>query len=533
MRWDSDAQSPLSWSFGSRDAIFRLILKSSLDAIITIDQFGLILDWNGRAEAMFGWSEEEVFGYHMAEKIIPPRYREAHEQGMERFLKTGEGPILGRRIEMQGLRRNGEEFPVELSVTSLQVGSRWLFTAFLRDITAIKQAEERLRHVQRVEALEQLAGGIAHDFNDLLTAINGYGTLAMEGLEPGSPRFAFLAEILKAGERATALTRQLLMFSRKRETDEKAWNLNDILDGMEPVIRRLAGERVQLRFRKDPGLGAIRVDRVQAEQIIMNLLLNARDAMPDGGVLTLETARRNGPFADTVLKSGKTGPHAVLTVGDTGAGMSPEVLSRIFEPFFTTKGPGTAAGLGLSVVLGLVEKNSGDLSVRSEPGKGTVFDICFPEAVGPGEAPAAPREKARPAAARGHEAILLVEDEDQVRRFAAQVLESRGYAVLQASDGNEALERLEKDTAAINLLISDLVMPDLGGVALAIQVRKKYPGIPVLFISGYSESEVVPLEMGEVGAAFLQKPFSPFELAEKVRETLDLARGKGAMAGNR
>jgi len=533
MRWDSDAQSPLSWSFGSRDAVFRLILKSSLDAIITIDQYGLILDWNGKAEAMFGWSEEEIFGYRMSEKIIPPRYREAHERGMERFLKTGEGPVLGRRIEMQGLRRNGEEFPVELSITSLQAGSRWLFTAFLRDITALKQAEERLRKVQRVEAMEQLAGGIAHDFNDLLTAINGYGTLAMEGLEPGSPRFAFLSEILKAGERAAALTRQLLMFSRKREGDERMWNLNDILAGMEPVIRRLAGERIQLRIRKDPGLGGNLVDRVQVEQILMNLLLNARDAMPDGGVLTLETARRNGPFGDTVLRSTKEGFHSVLTVGDTGAGMSPQVLSRIFEPFFTTKEPGTATGLGLSVVLGLVEKSSGDLSVRSEPGRGTVFEIYFREAAGPEATPAAPREKAGQGAARGHEAILLVEDEGQVRRFAAQVLESLGYTVLQAANGNEALERLEKDPAAVDLLISDLIMPDLGGIALANLARRKHPGLPVLFISGYSEGALVRHEMGEVGAAFLQKPFSLQDLAEKVRDMLNLAHGKEAMAGNR
>ncbi|HLP42110.1 MAG TPA: ATP-binding protein, partial [Fibrobacteria bacterium] len=432
-----------------------------------------------------------------------------------------------------GLRRNGEEFPVELSITSLQVGDRWLFTAFLRDITALKMAEERLRKVQRVEALEQLAGGIAHDFNDLLTAINGYGALAMEGLEPGSPRFAFLSEILKAGERAATLTRQLLMFSRKREVDERIWNLNDILTGMEPVIRVLTGEHIQLRLRKDPGLGGIRVDRVQVEQIIMNLLLNARDAMPNGGILTLETARRNGPFGDTVLKSMKEGPHTVLTVGDTGPGMPPEVLSRIFEPFFTTKEPGSAAGLGLSVVLGLVEKSSGDLSVRSEPGKGAVFEIYFLEVAGPDETPAAPPEKARQPTDRGHEVLLLVEDEDQVRRFAAKVLESLGYSVLQASNGKEALERLEKDPSAIDLLISDLIMPDLGGIALAGQARRKYPGLPVLFISGYSESAVVRLEMGGVGAAFLQKPFSPHELAEKVREVLNLARGEKAHSVNR
>lgn len=794
-----------------------LILNSTLDAVIIIDAAGIIHEWNGRAESLFGWISAEAVGQPMGDLIIPPRYREAHNRGLSHFLATGEGPILGRRMELTGLRRDGEEFPVELTVSAASIDGKWMFIGFLRDQTAekknqgrlqvqnaifrilsesptpesmdqtllaaicnqdpwlfgatwrpdggilrctavsersgqsfplfrartwdstfgrgeglpgkvwedlqpkwtadfrgknlarldaaeneglhaafalpvlvrqqvaiifeffsrgarepdadlisfsdslagqiglylerkaaedevqrkerrlsaildftpspmvlvdpdtrklvfankaahvtargamplgmsasefpednyltdadgrripreddpsmraargetltdleliwhvagssrallinsatlrgkdgspetiviafqdlthLKQVEEQLRQSQKMEAIGQLAGGIAHDFNNLLTAINGYSSMALEKLPSGDPLHGFMSEVLRSGERAAGLTRQLLAYSRKQVLETKLWDLNSIVSEMQAMLRRIIGEDIILSTRLAAGQVLAKVDRGQVEQILLNLSLNSRDAMPRGGKLILETrtAFLHDGNATLSAETGR-GPHVVLSVTDTGSGMPPEVKARIFEPFYTTKEVGKGTGLGLSSVYGIVKQSGGSITVRSEPGQGTTFHIYFPEATV--ESHRAEEIQLAPPDYRGTETILLVEDEEAVRRFAAHALEVKGYTVLRAANGREALGILARRQAPIALVVTDVVMPDVGGQVLADRLRELHPDLPILFISGYTDSSVIHKGLMDRPGGFLQKPFGPTDLARSVREALD------------
>jgi nitrogen-specific signal transduction histidine kinase/ActR/RegA family two-component response regulator len=394
-----------------------------------------------------------------------------------------------------------------------------------RDITEHKRVEERLRASQKMEAVGRLAGGVAHDFNNLLMVMRGYGELMLNQLDANDPLRRNAEEIQKAAERATALTQQLLAFSRKQVLQPKVLDLNTVVTEVEKMLRRLIGEDIELATTLDPALGPVKADPGQIEQIILNLAVNARDAMPQGGRLTLKTANVTLDQAYVRQHMGATlGPYVLLAVSDTGVGMDAETQSHIFEPFFTTKGAGKGTGLGLSTVYGIVKQSGGTIWVESAPGRGTTFEIYLPlveEAAASGELhPALPAPTPG-----GSETILVVEDEMSVRKLAAEFLGSNGYRVLEAQDGGEALQVCEEHRAPIHLLMTDVVMPGMSGRELAVRLVGARPEMKVIYVSGYTDDAIVQHGVREEGTVFLQKPFSLETLAHTVREVLD-SKGK-------
>ncbi len=384
-----------------------------------------------------------------------------------------------------------------------------------QDVTTERQLEEQLRQAQKMEAVGRLAGGIAHDFNNLLTAIGGYSELLLLRLGEEDPARHEVEEIRRAGERAAALTRQLLTFSRRQVLQPRVLNVNAAIADTERMLRRLIGEDVRLTTAPSSGALLVKVDPGQLEQVVVNLAVNARDAMPRGGRLTLSTGLLESAGADGLHPQAKAGRWVWLRAADTGCGMEPEVLARVFEPFFTTKDVGKGTGLGLSTVYGIVQQSGGWIEVESEPGQGAAFTVFLPEVAEP-ESVAPPRE-ARPHG--GVEVVLVVEDEAAVRALVCTTLRGQGYVVLEASNGGEALELVVRHEGRIDLLLTDVVMPDLRGPELRERLLLHRPGLPTVFMSGYSENAEVP-EVGE-GIGFVQKPFTPEGLARALREVLD------------
>src|SRR6058998_2682902 len=388
-----------------------------------------------------------------------------------------------------------------------------------RDVTEQRHLEEQFRQSQKMEAVGQLAGGIAHDFNNLLTAILGNTQLLLRDLPPGDSKRGDVEEIRKASERAASLTRQLLAYSRRQMLQPEILDLNVVVADMDRMLRRLIGEHIALVTVLAPDLGRVRADPNQIEQVLVNLAVNARDAMPDGGKLTIETANveLDEAFAQAHLGA-VTGSYAMLAVTDTGAGMDASVRAHLFEPFFTTKEVGKGTGLGLATVYGIVKQSDGYISVYSEPGHGSSFKIYLPRIATPARAAAGP-QKGRPA--RGNETVLVVEDEPAVLTLSRRALEAQGYVVLAASDATAALRVVERHGGTIHILVTDVVMPGLSGRALADKLAAQRPGIRVLYMSGYPGDAVVQHGSLPAGSAFLQKPFSPDSLARKVRDVLD------------
>jgi CheY-like chemotaxis protein len=381
--------------------------------------------------------------------------------------------------------------------------------------------EEQLRQSQKMEAIGSLAGGVAHDFNNLLTAINGYSELALMDKSNTHPDYEYLRDIRNSGERAAGLTRQLLAFSRKESVQARVQSLNTIVAEMQSMLRRLIEENVEIQTCLDPEAGPVNVDKGQVVQILMNLVVNARDAMPQGGRLLVDTRRvRLEKSARDLLLPAAPGAYVALSVKDTGTGMTPEIRAKIFEPFFTTKPVGKGTGLGLAVVYGVVKQLGGGIAVQSEPGEGSTFSIYFPEVregtLSASESPG----RGIPKSYRGGETILVVEDEDRVRKFIKQALTAQGYRVLESRNGVEALKLLHEFEQPL-----DLVVTDMGGRELAAQVSSRRPFLPVLYTSGYSKEPRDSQEPPPPAEHFLPKPFGPRDLARKVREVLDQAGG--------
>jgi PAS domain S-box-containing protein len=496
----------------SRD-LLAAIVQSSDDAIVGADLDGRIVSWNRGAERIYGFIADEIRGRSVSVLFLP---HSEELQSVKQAFQRGEN--LDRH-ETKGVREDGAVIDVSVTISRIQsdAGNFAGASMIARDITEHKRLQQEFCVSQKMDAIGRLAAGVAHDFNNLLTVIAGYSTLLLGDMSEDDPGYAGICEIHKAGERAAALTRQLLAFCRKQPLEPKTLNINSIVADMHRMLQPLIGEDIDLVTVLHPALGSTKADPGQIEQVIMNLALNARDAMPNGGKLTLETANVEFDTADAERHiSISPGVYVMLAMTDTGIGMTPEIQARIFEPFFTTKGQGEGTGLGLATVYGIVKQSGGTILVHSEPGHGTTFKIYLPAVQ---EAPVTRDSAAQPSPSGGTETVLVVEDEDAIRRLVCSVLKKAGYTVLEAKNGNEALRIAEGREGGIDLMISDIVMPCMGGAELASRLASSRPGMKVMFISGYTDNAIH--QHGVLpNAVFLEKPFLPKTLARKVREVL-------------
>ena len=503
------------------EARTRAILESALDCVVSIDHEGRIVEFNPAAVRTFGYERAEVLGRPMVDLIVPPELRESHRAGLSRYLETGQARVLGRRIEITGLRRDGEIFPVELTITRVDLPGPPLFTGYLRDLSETRLLERQFAEAQKLEAVGRLAGGIAHDFNNVMTIIAGYAALLRGRLEADGAAHDELDEIDVATERASSLTRQLLAFSRRDLLQPRVFPVNDVVLQAERMLDRLISEDVEITTRLEAEAGWVFADPGQLEQVILNLAINARDAIAAGGTIRIETGDVELDELDASQHLGaQPGPHVMLAVSDTGAGMDEETQSHLFEPFFTTKEPEKGTGLGLATVYAIVTQAGGSVRVNSELGRGTSVTVYLPRVAAPdGEPHTATAEQ--PQLQRGFETVLIVEDEDAVRGLLSHVLEAHGYRVLAASGGEEAIGLVREHADDLDLMVTDLVMRDVTGQKLADEVRTTRPGLPILFMSGYADSMPELDSSGGHRSAFVPKPFTAEALARAVRRILD------------
>jgi len=469
---------------------------------------------------MFGYSAEEMIGTPVVD-LYPGGLEEA--RSVKRRLDQ-EG--LLRNYESGFLAKDGRRVEVSASISVLRdaSGAAVGTLGLLKDIAERRQLEEQLRQSQKMDAIGRLAGGIAHDFNNLLTVIAGRAQMILSRLRPEEPIYRDATLVRTTADRAAALTQQLLAFSRKQVLQPQVLDLNAVMTAMEPMLSRLIGEDVELAVVPAADLGRVKADPGQIEQVIVNLVVNSRDAMPQGGRLTVETA--NVELDEAYARrhvSVPPGQYVMLAVSDTGAGMDEATRSRVFEPFFTTKEPGKGTGLGLATVYGIVKQSGGDIRLYSEVGAGTTFKIYLPrvaETVSPPDPAAAPTATVP----RGDETVLLVEDEPEVRDLAREILEGSGYTVLQACDAQDAVFMAERHAGPIHLLLTDVIMPRQSGRALVERLRPLRPEMQVLYMSGYTNEAIVRHGVLDPDTQFIQKPFSPAGLGHKVRAAIDGSR---------
>jgi PAS domain S-box-containing protein len=490
----------------------ELMLDSIKDyALFILDEEGRVASWQPGAEQVFGYTAAEI-----VEESAAPLYNMA-AQDFQTLLAEARG-IGHADWEGPCRRRDGERFVGATTIRPLENadGDPPGFVAVTRDVTEQRDLEVRLRQSQKLEAIGQLAGGIAHDFNNLLTAILGYADWLGQDLAGDETKQGHVAEIQKAAERAAALTRQLLAFGRRQMLDPTPVDVSRLVEDLMPMLRRLIGEQITMTCEAAPNLPAVMGDKSQVEQIIVNLAVNARDAMPAGGRLTI---RASEAWLDEAAAGGELvpGAHLLLEVSDVGVGMSAETQAHIFEPFFTTKEVGRGTGLGLSTVYGIVKQMGGAVRVTSEPGQGTTFRLFFPVTR---ERPAEPAAPAPAVTPRGHETLLLVEDEDAVRHFLTRALERAGYHVLGAGDPATAIVLASAADEEIDLIITDVVLPGGTGPELVKTLTAARPGLPALYISGYADAVLARQQVTPKASHFLQKPFSAAELLARIRHIL-------------
>lgn len=504
---------------------YRAVTQSAADAIVSLDSAGNIVGWNRGAEKIFGYSEAEAFG-QPATLLMPPRFRDGHLAGMLRVQAGGEPHLLGKIVEMEGVHKDGVEFPLEMSLSTWQVADgRNYYTGIIRDISERKRfeeekrkLEEQVRRTQRQESLGVLAGGIAHDFNNILMVVLGHAELALNETPPHSSVRENLTEIMGATRRAADLCREMLVYAGKATITVERVGLKELVQEMATLLETAIAKKASLTLELESGLPPIEADRSQIRQIVLNLILNASEAIGDrGGAITVSAgATRCGgeDLRKTDLHDELApGPYVYLEVSDTGTGMDAETLSRIFEPFFSTRF--TGRGLGLAAVLGIVRAHKGAVKVWSEPGKGTTFKILFPALAG-GEDSIRSPEDSPLAGWRGKGTILLVDDEESLLALGARMLEYLGLNALTASDGVQAVELYRRHREEIDLVLMDLTMPHMDGEETLGELRRLNPDVPVVLASGHSHEDVTGRFAGKGLAGILQKPYT----LARLRETL-------------
>ncbi len=472
-----------------------------------------VLEANSAASKLYGYTRDEFRGLSLSSI-------DCSESEKTRDINTQPHPVTCHRHKTH----SGAQIEIEATARDIEFDGAAAQLVMLDDMSLYRQLEDQLRQAQKMEAVGMLAGGVAHDFNNLLTIINGYGQLILNTLSPTDPNRHSAEQILKAGERAATLTGQLLAFSRRQVLQPKILDLNKLVSSLSTMLRRLIGEDVDLQLILRPELGQVSADPGQMEQVLMNLVVNARDAMPGGGTLTIETA--NVTLDESYVSrhlAVKPGPYTLLAVSDNGTGMDEVTLAHLFEPFFTTKSSGQGTGLGLSTVFSIVKQSRGSVDVYSVPARGTSVKVYLPRIDQPVTVES---EAKRKAAARGSETILVVEDDDMVRHLVCETLKREGYRVLDAAEPTEARHISDGHKSTIHLLITDVVMPKVSGRDLALELSRQRRDMKVLYMSGYTDSAIVNSGILQKEVAFLQKPFTPGSLAEKVREVLEGSNGK-------
>jgi PAS domain S-box-containing protein len=503
----------------AREELFRLISENAEDMIAVVGTDGRRLYNSPAYEKQLGYSAEELRKTPAFEQIHPedqPRVLEAAGQAQ----RTG----IGRRLEYRLRHKNGQWRILESTASAIRDsrGQVEKLVVVNRDITERKQLEQQLYLSQKLEAIGRLSGGIAHDFNNLLGVIIGYSQV-LQGIVGKGDEFSEAAlEIRKAGDRAASLTRQLLAFSRKQVLEPTVLDLNTDVVEIEKMLRRLIGENIEMKIVLSPGLGRVKVDRVQIEQVILNLAVNARDAMPDGGHLTIETS--NAVLGEAEIQRYPyvlAGEYTMLGVRDTGCGMDQETQSHIFEPFFTTKESGKGTGLGLATAYGVIKQSGGYLWVDSSPGQGSFFKLYLPQVAEAAEAPSKIASPPTPAPALGSQTILLVEDEQSLRKLTHKILKDVGYAVLEAEGGSKALEIAEQYKSKIDLLLTDVIMPGINGRLLAEKLSAARPDMKILYMSGYAEGEIARHGLLQPSIQLLRKPFTCEELTQRVQQVMN------------
>jgi PAS domain S-box-containing protein len=505
-----------------KDRKFRLLFEDNPQPMWVFDAQSLkFLEVNSAASALYGFSPAE---FRSLDLVAILGAEDARRFAGE--LSSGKRPITG---VWKHRTRSNCCLDVEMAVHDIQFGGRPAELAVLIDITGRRQLEEQLRQAQKMEAVGMLAGGVAHDFNNLLTIITGYSQLMLTSLPSEDANRYPVEQIMKAGERAAALTKQLLAFSRRQVVQPRVFDLNKLVTSLGTMLQRLIGEDVDLRLALGAEMGSVNADPGQIEQVLMNLVINSRDAMPQGGTLTIETQMvvLDESYTSRHLEA-RPGSHILLAVSDTGAGMDEFTKAHLFEPFFTTKAAGRGTGLGLSTVFGIVRQSGGSVNVYSELGLGTSVKVYLPSVDQP---VAAESESRKAGVKRGTETVLLVEDDEAVRALVRQALLRDGYKVLDSADPLEAQRISAEYRGRIQLLITDVVMPKVSGRELAERISQLRPNMKILYMSGYTDGAVLNSGILEEEVAFLQKPFTPDALTAKVREVLESANNKILRAG--